>query len=138
MVLENAIVPYAHVIHVAFTGDALEHLNNIGLSHIGRDIDTHWESSIFKVSKLCGDNTNGFARLVKLKAIKHHTQVNIGESFIGSSVVHYILDLRECVRIAHYHFIEFTEIRYPLNPAVLLGYDKTGEAPWRYFGSHRY
>ena len=95
MVLETAIGPHAHVIHVAFTGDSLEHLNHIGLSHIGKDLDTHWESSICKVSKLCGDNTNGFARLVKIKAIKNHTKVNFGEPFIGSSVVHYILDIWE-------------------------------------------
>ena len=131
MVLETAIGPHTHVIHVAFTGDALEHLNHIGLSHIKRDLDTHWDYSICKVSKFCGDNTNDFAWLVNLKAIKHNTQVNIGEPFIGSSVVHCILDLWEWVRLAHYHFIEFTDIRDPSNPAVLLGYDKTGEAPWR-------
>ena len=131
MVLETAIGPNAHVIHVAFTGDALEHLNHIGLTHIGRDLDTHWESSVCKVSKLCGDNTNGFARLVNLKAIKNHTQVNIGEPFIGSSVVHNILDLWEWVRLAHYHFIDFTGIRQPSNLAIILGYDKTGEALWR-------
>ena len=41
---------------------------------------------------------------------------------------HYILDLWEWVRLEHYHFIEFTEIRDPSNSAVLIGYDKTGEA----------
>ena len=108
MVLETAIGPHAHVINVAFTGDALEHLNHIGLSHIGRDLDTHWESSICKVSKLCGDNKNGFAQLVNIKVIKYHTQVNLGEPFIDYSVVHYILNIWEWVRLAHYHFIEFT------------------------------
>ena len=98
------------------------------MSHIGRDLDTHWESSIYRVSKFCGDNTNDFARLVKLKAIKHNIQVNLGETFIGSSVVYYILNLWEWLRLAHYHFIEFTEIRDPSNPAVLIGYDETGEA----------
>ena len=131
MVLENFIGPHSHAVHVAFTRDAMDHLNHIGLSHIGRYLYTHWESSICKVSKFCDDNTNGFARLVNLKSIKHHNQVNIVEPFIGSSVVHYILDLCEWVRLAHYHFIEFTEIRDPSNPAVFIEYDKTGEPPWR-------